>query len=289
MLQFQPPGFACKVMNTSLGSMVYYTQISDPWNIVKKLPPLLFLHNFGGGASAYEWSKVYPAYAIKYRVIAPDLIGWGESDHPVRDYQIQDYLTTISEFIHQTCDQPVTVIASSLTAGFTIRLAIAEPDLFQSLFLVSPSGFDDFGQGPGSRLPLSVINIPFVDNLIYALGADNEVAVSNFLQSFLLSQPERVTQEIVEAYLSSAQKPNAKFSALASLQGDPYFDLSLYIRQLKILTLFCWGEEAQSTNIKLGRRLASLNKNAIRDFQVIGHSCILAHLEIPEVLIGLYI
>jgi predicted alpha/beta superfamily hydrolase len=38
----------------------------------------------------------------------------------------------------------VTVIASSLTAGFTIRLAIAEPDLFQSLFLVSPSGFDDF-------------------------------------------------------------------------------------------------------------------------------------------------
>jgi pimeloyl-ACP methyl ester carboxylesterase len=204
MLQFQPPGFACKVMNTSLGSMVYYTQISDPWNIVKKLPPLLFLHNFGGGASAYECSKVYPAYAIKYRVIAPDLIGWGESDHPVRDYQIQDYLTTISEFIHQTCDQPVTVIASSLTAGFTIRLAIAEPDLFQSLFLVSPSGFDDFGQGPGSRLPLSVINIPFVDNLIYALGADNEVAVSNFLQSFLLSQPERVTQEIVEAYLSSA-------------------------------------------------------------------------------------
>ena len=144
MLKFQPPGFACKVMNTSLGSMVYYTQISDPWNIVKKLPPLLFLHNFGGGASAYEWSKVYPAYAIKYRVIAPDLIGWGESDHPVRDYQIQDYLTTISEFIHQTCDQPVTVIASSLTAGFTIRLAIAEPDLFQSLFLVSPCGFDDF-------------------------------------------------------------------------------------------------------------------------------------------------
>ncbi len=132
-----------------------------------------------------------------------------------------------------------------------------------------------------------MINIPFVDNLIYALGADNEVAVSNFLQSFLLSQPERVTQEMVEAYLSCAQKPNAKFSALAFLQGDLYFDLSLYIRQLKIPTLFCWGEEAQSTNIKLGRRLASLNKNAIRDFQVIGHSCILAHLEIPEVLIGL--
>jgi hypothetical protein len=29
MLQFQPPGFGSKFIHTSLGSMVYYTQISD--------------------------------------------------------------------------------------------------------------------------------------------------------------------------------------------------------------------------------------------------------------------
>ncbi|WP_413173438.1 alpha/beta fold hydrolase [Anabaena azotica] len=287
MLKFHPPGFGQKVINTSLGAMIYYTQMSEPWNIEEKLPPLLFLHNFGGGASAYEWSKVYPACANKYRILAPDLIGWGESDHPVRDYQIQDYLTTISEFIHQTCSQPVTVIASSLTAGFTIRLAISQPNLFKALFLVSPSGFDDFGQGAGRRLPLSVINTPFLDNLIYALGAENEVAVSNFLQSFLFSKPERVTQEMVEAYLTSAQQPNAKFSALAFLRGDLYFDLSLYIQQLKIPTVFFWGEEAQFTNINLGRRLASLNKDAIRAFYGIADTGILLHLEMPEVFIGL--
>lgn len=287
MLKFHPPGFGQKVINTSLGAMVYYTQMSEPWNIEEKLPPLLFLHNFGGGASAYEWSKVYPAFANKYRILAPDLIGWGESDHPIRDYQIQDYLTTISEFIHQTCSQPVTVIASSLTAGLTIRLAISQPDLFKALFLVSPSGFDDFGQGAGRRLPLSVINTPFLDNLIYALGAENEVAVSNFLQSFLFSKPERVTQEMVEAYLTSAQQPNAKFSALAFLRGDLYFDLSLYIQQLKIPTVFFWGEEAQFTNINLGRRLASLNKDAIRAFYGIADTGILLHLEMPEVFIGL--
>ncbi|MGM3304513.1 alpha/beta fold hydrolase [Anabaena sp. WFMT] len=289
MLKFQPPGFGHKVINTFLGSMVYYTQISEPWDIskIEELPPLLFLHNFGGGASSYEWSKVYPAFANQYRILAPDLIGWGESDHPVRDYQIQDYLATISEFINQTCNQPVTVVASSLTAAFTIRLAIAEPDLFKDLFLVSPSGFDDFGQGAGRRLPLSVINMPFLDNLIYGLGAENEVAVSNFLRSFLFAKPELLTQEMVEAYLTSAQKSNAKFSALAFLRGDLYFDLSLYIQQLKIPTVFFWGEEAQFTNIELGRRLASLNKNVIRDFQEIANTGILPHLETPEVVIGL--
>lgn len=289
MLKFQPPGFGQKFIKTSLGNMVYYTQMSEPWQFdeVEKLPPLLFLHNFGGGASAFEWSKVYPAFANEYRILAPDLIGWGESDHPVKDYQIQDYLTTISEFIHQTCNQPVTVVASSLTAAFIIRLAISQPEIFKALYLVSPSGFDDFGQGAGRRLPLSVINTPFLDNLIYGLGAENEVAVNNFLQSFLFAKSERLTQEIVEAYLTSAQKPNAKYSALAFLKGDLYFDLSLYIQQLQVPTVFFWGEEAQFTNINLGRRLASLNKGAIRDFQAIADTGILPHLEIPGVFVGL--
>lgn len=289
MLQFQPLGFGHKVINTSVGKMVYYTQTSAPWldTDTENLPPLLFLHNFGGGASAYEWSKVYPAFASTHRVLAPDLIGWGDSAHPVRDYQISDYLNAIAEFITQTCRQPVTVIASSLTAAFAIRLAISQPNLFQKLFLVCPSGFDDFGQGAGRRLPLSVINTPLLDNLIYALGAENEFAVRNFLQSFLFAKPERVSQEMVQAYLTSAQQPNAKFAALAFLRGDLYFDLSLYIQQLTIPTVIFWGEKAQFTSIKLGRRLANLNVNVIRDFWAIADAGVLPHLEIPEVIIGL--
>lgn len=289
MIKFQPPGFGQKVINTSLGAMVYYTQIGKPWYIddVEKLPPLLFLHNFGGGASAFEWSKVYPAFANQYRILAPDLIGWGDSDHPVRDYQIEDYLNTISEFIHKSCNQPVTVVASSLTAAFVIRLAVAEPELFKALYLVSPSGFDDFGQGSGRRLPLPLINTPFLDDLIYGLGAENEIAVSNFLRSFLFAKPERLTQEIVDAYLNSAQKTNAKFAALAFLKGDLYFDLSLYISQLQVPTVFFWGESAQFTNVELGKRLAGLNKDAIRDFQAIPETGILPHLEMPGVFIGL--
>jgi pimeloyl-ACP methyl ester carboxylesterase len=289
MLKFQPPGFGSKFIHTCLGAMVYYTQVGSPWENSKEkdLPPLLFLHNFGGGASAYEWSKIYPAFAGKYRILAPDLIGWGKSAHPVRDYKIQDYLTTILEFIHQTCNQPVTVIASSLTAAFSIRLAVSYSELFKGLFLVCPAGFNDFGEGAGRRLPLSLINTPLVDNLIYALGAENEIAVRNFLQSFLFANPERVTQEMVNAYLTSAQQYQAKFAALSFLRGNLYFDLSLYIPQLQVPTVMLWGEKAQFTNIQLGRRLASLNPNVIKGFHEIPDTGILPHLEIPAVVIGM--
>ena len=289
MLQFQPPGFGQRVIETTLGSMVYYTPVAAPWSIsdMEDLPALIFLHNFGGGASAYEWSKVYPAFASNYRVLAPDLIGWGQSEHPVRDYQIADYLTTIAEFIHQTCRPPVVVVASSLTAALTIRLAIQQPDLFQALFLVCPSGFDDFGQSAGRRLPLQVISTPLLDRLIYTLGAENELAVRNFLERFLFANPERVSQEMVEAYLASAQQPNAEYAALAFLRGDLYFDLALYIQQLTVPTVMLWGEQAQFTSINLGRRLAQQNQSAIQAIHAIAGVGVLPHLEMPEVVIGL--
>jgi pimeloyl-ACP methyl ester carboxylesterase len=291
MLQFQPPGFGQRFIETSLGSMVYYTQVAAPWSVStpesEELPPLIFLHNFGGGASAYEWSKVYPAFATSYRIFAPDLIGWGQSAHPARDYQIADYLTTLAEFIPQACRPPVSVVASSLTAALTIRLAIQQPDLFQALFLVCPSGFADFGQDAGRRLPLQVISTPLLDRLIYTLGAENELAVRNFLQQFLFAKPERVSQEMVEAYLASAQQPNAEYAALAFLRGDLFFDLALYIQQLTVPTVILWGEQAQFTSVNLGRRLAQLNPQAIRAFEPIVQVGVMPNLEMPEVVIGL--
>lgn len=291
MLQFQPPGFRQSVVQTSLGAIAYYTQADrlESWFPANSaaLPPLVFLHSFGGGASAYEWSKVYAAFATTHRIIAPDLIGWGQSAHPVRDYQVADYLTTLGEFLQQVSDQPVSVVASSLTGAIAIRLSIQQPNLVRSLFLVCPAGFDDFGQSAGRRLPLQVIRTPLLDSFIYTLGATNEVAVRNFLERFLFARAERVSAEMVAAYLASAQQPNAEYAALAFLRGDLYFDLAQYLAQLTVPTCILWGEQAQFTSVSLGRRLAALNSKAVQAFQVIPNAGVLPQLEQPAIVIGL--
>ena len=64
------------------------------------------MHGLGGGSSAYEWSKVYPAFAAEYRVLAPDMMGWGRSAHPEHSYSPEDYITTIEKFIEHTCNEP---------------------------------------------------------------------------------------------------------------------------------------------------------------------------------------
>lgn len=288
MLQFHPPGMGQQVVGTSLGAMVYYTPVGYPWSSASPAAsPLLFLHSFGGGASAYEWSKVYPAFLDSHRVLVPDLLGWGQSDHPVRDYQVMDYLTTLTEFIQQTCTAPVTIVASSLTGAIALRLAIQQPTLIKALFLLCPSGFADFGQDAGRRLPLQVINTPLLDQLIYTLGATTDVSVRNFLERFLFAQPDRVSQEMVAAYLESARQPNAQYAALAFLRGDLYFDLARYLPQLTTPTVMLWGEAAQFTSADLGQRLASLNPSAVKAFVRVAEAGVLAHLEQPAVVTGL--
>ena len=281
-------GFSQQSLDTSLGKMAYYTNDRAPWvQEQKSLPKLVFFHGFGGGSSAYEWSKVYPAFASEYHVIAPDLIGWGDSFHLERNYKIDDYLNSITEFLEQSCDEPTTVIASSLTAAFMIRVAIARPELFKSLILTTPAGLSDFGENYTQSFFAQLVSTPILDRFIYDFGVANELGIRNFLEQRQSAKPERVYPEIVAAYLESAKQLNAEYSALSFVRGDLCFDLSEYIEQLTIPTAIIWGKKSQFTGPEIGKRLAQMNPTAIKAFQVIEEVGLTPQLELPAVTIGL--
>ena len=288
----EPNGFEQHSVVTSLGRMVYYTPTSEPWSQPetvdpKQLPSLVFLHGFGGGSSAYEWSKVYPAFATEYQILAPDLIGWGRSEHPERNYTIDDYITTIIEFIEHTCTEPTPVVASSLTAAFTIRAAIARPELFKCLILTTPAGLSDFGENYTRSFFAQLVSTPILDRLIYSTGVATEVGIRSFLENRQFARKNRITQEIVDAYLASAQQPNAEYAALSFVRGDLCFDLSLYVPQLTTPTAIIWGQKSQFTGPEIGMRLAALNPEAIRFFQILDDVGLTPQLEVPAVTIGL--
>ncbi|NEO29497.1 MAG: alpha/beta hydrolase [Symploca sp. SIO3C6] len=288
----EPNGFKQHSLVTSVGRMVYYTAEDSPWRLEdtaasKELPPLVFLHGFGGGSSAYEWSKVYPAFASEYQILAPDLIGWGRSEHPQRNYQIDDYITTIIEFVEQTCTEPAPVIASSLTAALTIRAAIARPDLFKLLILTTPAGLSDFGEDYSRSFFAQLAGTPMLDRILYNTGIATRNGIRSFLENRQFASASRVYQEIVDAYLASAVQPNAEYAALSFVRGDLCFDLSLYVPQLTTPTAIIWGEKSEFTGPEIGRRLATLNPQAIQIFQPLEDVGLTPQLEMPAVTIGL--
>jgi pimeloyl-ACP methyl ester carboxylesterase len=279
-----PPGFSQQAIQTSLGRMAYYTAEGD------RAPSdntLVFLHGLGGGSSAYEWSKVYPAFAYRHRILAPDLIGWGRSEHPQRDYVPDDYITTIGEFLAATCDEPVTVVASSLTAAFTIRVAIAYPERFKSLILTNPTGLSDFGNSYNNTFFAQIVKTPIVDRLFYGLGVATPGGIRSFLEQRQFADPKRIYDEIIDAYLESAQQENADYAALAFVRGDCCFDLARYLPELNTPTAMLWGQKSQFVNFEVGRRLADLNPQAVQAFEVLEEVGLTPHLELPAVTIGL--
>ena len=288
---FIPLGFGEKYVMTTLGRMVYYAPVGKPWSNLTIEPSsnrtLVFLHAFGGGSSAYEWSKVYPAFTVDYHIVAPDLIGWGRSDHPARKYGIDDYIRNIIEFVEKTCNLPVTAIASGLTAAFTIRAAIERPDLFKSLILTTPAGLAEFGQDYSRSIAAQVVKVPVFDRLLYLSGVASSLGIRNFLEQRQFARASRVYPEIVEAYQQSAQQFNAEYAALAFVRGDLVFDLSQYITRLTVPTAIIWGLKTEYTGPEVGRRLAEINPLAIRIFCHLEDVGLTPQLELPGVTIGL--
>lgn len=284
---FIPTGFSQKSIETYLGYMVYYTNDRPPWKLSESAEDLFFLHGLGGGSSAYEWSQVYPAFATEYRILAPDLLGWGRSAHPVRDYQPEDYINTIAQFIENTCNTPVTAIASGLTAAFTIRAAIARPELFKSLILVTAAGLNEINRDYQQNFFTQLAGTPIVDRLLYSVGVANSFGIRSFLEQRQFAVRERVSEEIVEAYLQSARQPNAEYSALSFVRGDLCFDLTQYIARLTIPTALIWGQPSQYIGPEIGYRLQELNPQAIKIVYQLENVGFTPQLELPGITCGL--
>ena len=288
-IMFIPSGFSQQSIQTDLGYLVYYTNDRPPWNVTATAEneALVFLHGLGGGSSAYEWSQVYPAFAAEYRVLAPDMLGWGRSAHPERNYQPEDYINSIEKFIERTCSEPVTVIASGLTAAFTIRTAIARPELFKSLILITAAGLNELNRDYQDNFFTQLAGTPVVDRLLYNTGVATGFGIRSFLEQRQFANKERVSSELVEAYLQSAQQPNAEYAALAFVRGDLCFDLTQYISQLKTPTALIWGRASEYIGPQVGYRLQELNPQAIPIVYQLDNVGFTPQLELPGVTSGL--
>lgn len=273
---FCPPSFKQSSVTTSKGEINFYeSRDYDP-----NAETLVFLHGFGGGSSAYEWSKVYPAFTADYRVLAPDLPGWGYSEHRPRAYTSFDYRRAIAEFLEATCRQKAILVASSVVAGLSVWLATERPELLENLILMCPTGLANFGQTFNGQAFQVLDTIPLAGYLLYSQIIVSPLSIRTFLENVLFYHKNRVTQEMVDAYYASGQQPMAEYAALSFLKGYNSFDLAKYIPRLTLPTAILWGEKANFAAPDLGKRLAALSP-MVKVFEVIADTGTVPHLELP--------
>src|SRR4051794_39466652 len=101
-------------------------------------PALVLIH--GITSSSRTWERVLPALAEHHTVIAPDLLGHGESAKPRGDYSLGAYASGIRDLLVALGHPRATVVGHSLGGGIAMQLAYQFPERVERLVLVNSGG-----------------------------------------------------------------------------------------------------------------------------------------------------
>ncbi len=102
-------------------------------------PPILLLHGFSG--TARTWAAQIEALSPHHLVIAPDLLGHGESDAPTEParYALEHQADDLADLLALLEASAVTVVGYSMGARLALVLALEHADLVARLVVESPS------------------------------------------------------------------------------------------------------------------------------------------------------
>jgi len=187
---------------------------------------LILLH--GLGASAERWEDVIPLFAKKFRVIVPDLIGFGYSDKPSIDYTTDYFAEFMSKFVEKVGIKEMSVIGSSLGGQIAAEFIINQNADVKKLVLVSPSGVMKHST-PALNAYISAALYPNTDSALNAFQA--------------MSGRKKIDEKIVSGFIERMQLPNAKLAFMSTLLGLSNSKVVTEKLQLiTIPTLIVWGE-----------------------------------------------
>jgi pimeloyl-ACP methyl ester carboxylesterase len=99
---------------------------------------VLLIHGLAG--SSKTWDAVIPDLAERYDVIAPDLLGHGESAKPRGDYSLGAFASGLRDFLAMMEIDSVTIVGHSFGGGVAMQLAYQFPHLVDRLVLVGSGG-----------------------------------------------------------------------------------------------------------------------------------------------------
>jgi pimeloyl-ACP methyl ester carboxylesterase len=123
---------------------------------------VLLIHGIVGCAA--QWDQVVPLLAERYTVVAPDLLGHGESDKPRGDYSLGAYAASVRDLLVALGHRRATVVGHSLGGGVAMQFSYEYPPFAERLVLVSSGGLGRevhlmlrAATLPGSELVLPVI------------------------------------------------------------------------------------------------------------------------------------
>jgi pimeloyl-ACP methyl ester carboxylesterase len=204
---------------------------------------VVLVHGIAG--SSATWAPVMALLADHFTVVAPDLLGHGESAKPRGDYSLGAYASGIRDLLTLLGHERATFVGHSLGGGIAMQLAYQFPERCERLALVASGGLGKevsallrLISAPGSEYVLPVVLSPQLHSIFGSIG---RFAGRAGIQGGALYQ------EIWAAYtrLTDARAQRAfvhTIRAVIDLAGQRVSARDRLYLASEVPTLIVWGE-----------------------------------------------
>lgn len=159
-------------------------------------PPIVLLHGSPGGRD--DFARLAPLLATSYRVIIPDLAGYGSSQPwGIGDYGIAAQARYVDALLHELQIESAHILAFSWGGGVAIELAHRAPERVRSLALYGAIGIQE-GEGSGDY---------YFEHFKYACGYALFVVIPECLPHFGLLGPRSQRHAFIRSFWDTDQRP----------------------------------------------------------------------------------
>lgn len=213
---------------------------------------LLLIHGMAG--SSETWRGVIPQLSKKYRVIAPDLLGHGQSAKPRSDYSLGAFAVLLRDLLEELGISRATVVGQSLGGGVAMQFAYQHPDFCQRLVLISSGGL-----GPDVGWTLRLLSAPGAELLLPVIAPPPVVTAGNKLRSWFaaggIQSPRGAEMWSAYSSLADSQTRQAFLKTLRSVvdyRGQSVSALNRLHLTSDLPTMVIWGDQDRIIPIEHG-------------------------------------
>src|SRR5262245_19835215 len=181
-------------------------------------PLVIFLHGFP--ESWYSWRHQLKALAPRFRVVAPDLRGYNESDKPegIDAYALPELVADVEGLIHAFGERDAVIVGHDWGGGIAWTFAMERPELTRRLVVMNcphPAIMAQHMRDNPRQLARSwymfFFQIPWLPETLLGLG--NARAIGNAIRRSAVRQ-DAFTDEDIRRLREAASRPGALRAAI---------------------------------------------------------------------------
>lgn len=170
--------------------------------------PLLLVHGLGGFAENWA-ANIFPL-AERYRVLVPDLPGFGRSGKIPAPRSMFDFVRFLNEFMEALGIEKGSLAGNSLGGGLVLQFAVQYPQKVEKLVLV-----DNAGMGRDVINDFKVCSIPLLGELL--LRPTRNASIATWRK--VVHDPAVITDEFIDLGYELMTLPGAKKALMSTIRA----------------------------------------------------------------------